>query len=157
MSGAPYSPVPGAWPWCLVHHTALYLVPGAWCLVPGGWCTIQLCCRYEWANFGHLQARNLAAGVTPAIIDAAVAAFILEVRGMVVVRCMVVVQCMVVVWCSAWCLVQVVARHGEPADIICAKEPFMVTQAGYLATAFPGAKVLVVVVVVVVVVIVRLF
>ena len=24
---------------------------------------------------------------------------------------------------------KVVARHGEPADIICAKEPFLMTQA----------------------------
>ena len=25
---------------------------------------------------------------------------------------------------------KVVARHGEPADVICAKEPFLMTQAG---------------------------
>ena len=25
---------------------------------------------------------------------------------------------------------KVVARHGEPADVICAKEPFLMTQVG---------------------------
>jgi len=69
--------------------------------------------RYEWANFGHLHKRNEAAGVTNSMIDSAVAAFILE----------------------------VVARHGEPADVICAKEPFLMTQAGFLATAFNNSKV----------------
>jgi len=70
--------------------------------------------RYEWANFGHLHKRNEAAGVTNSIIDSAVAAFILE----------------------------VVARHGDPADVICAKEPFLMTQAGFLATAFNNSKVI---------------
>ena len=68
--------------------------------------------RYEWANFGHLKKRNDAAGITHEIIDKAIKAFILE----------------------------VVARHGDPADIICDKEPFLMTQAGYLATAFPNSK-----------------
>merc|ERR1719341_1725764 len=53
------------------------------------------------------------AGVTNSMIDSAVAAFILE----------------------------VVARHGEPADVICAKEPFLMTQAGFLATAINNSKV----------------
>ena len=70
--------------------------------------------RYEWANFGHLKKRNDAAGITHKIIDKAVTAFILE----------------------------VVARHGDPADIICDKEPFLMTQAGYLATAFPNSKII---------------
>ena len=68
--------------------------------------------RYEWANFGHLKKRNEAAGITHKIIDKALRAFILE----------------------------VVARHGDPADIICNKEPFLMTQAGFLATAFPNSK-----------------
>ena len=68
--------------------------------------------RYEWINFDHLAKRNAAAGVTREIINNAVAAFILE----------------------------VVARHGDPADLICSKEPFLMTQGGYLAHVFPNAR-----------------
>ena len=37
-------------------------------------------------------------------------------------------------------ILEVVSQHGEPADIICNKEPFLMTQAGFLATAFPNSK-----------------
>ena len=70
--------------------------------------------RYEWSNYKHLRERNEAAGITKEIIDKAVSAFILE----------------------------VVSRHGPPAELVCAKEPFLMTQAGFLATAFPRARVL---------------
>ena len=70
--------------------------------------------RYEWSNYKHLRDRNEAAGITKEIIDKAVSAFILE----------------------------VVSRHGPPAELVCAKEPFLMTQAGFLATAFPRARVL---------------
>ena len=39
-------------------------------------------------------------------------------------------------------ILEVISRHGEPADIICSKEPFQLTQAGYLATAFPRSKII---------------
>ena len=70
--------------------------------------------RYEWSNYKHLRDRNEAAGISKEIIDKAVSAFILE----------------------------VVSRHGPPAELVCAKEPFLMTQAGFLATAFPRARVL---------------
>ena len=70
--------------------------------------------RYEWSNYKHLRDRNEAAGITKEIIDKAVSAFILE----------------------------VVSRHGPPAELVCAKEPFLMTQAGYLVTAFSRARVL---------------
>ena len=37
-------------------------------------------------------------------------------------------------------ILEVVTQHGAPADIICNKEPFLMTQAGFLATAFPNSK-----------------
>ena len=37
-------------------------------------------------------------------------------------------------------LLEVISRHGDPADIICSKEPFLMTQAGFLATSFPQSK-----------------
>ena len=39
-------------------------------------------------------------------------------------------------------ILEVVSRHGAPAELVCAKEPFLMTQAGYLVTAFPRARVL---------------
>ena len=33
--------------------------------------------------------------------------------------------------CHILNFIQVVARHGEPADVICAKEPFLMTQATF--------------------------
>ena len=39
-------------------------------------------------------------------------------------------------------ILEVISRHGDPAEIICAKEPFLMTQAGFLATSFPRARVL---------------
>ena len=74
--------------------------------------------RYEWANFGHLHRRNEAAGVTNSMIDSAVAAFILEVLSIAII-----------IFVTCFNFIQVVARHGEPADVICAKEPFLMTQA----------------------------
>ena len=38
-------------------------------------------------------------------------------------------------------ILEVVSRHGPPAELVCAKEPFLMTQAGFLATAFPQARV----------------
>lgn len=70
--------------------------------------------RYEWTTFEQLTKRNTAAGVTRDIINKAVAAFLLEVT----------------------------ARHGEPADMICTKEPFLMTQGGFLAYAFPNARII---------------
>ena len=56
--------------------------------------------------------------MTNSIIDSAVAAFILEVSSIHRVGDDTVFN-----------LFKVVARHGEPADVICAKEPFLMTQA----------------------------
>ena len=39
-------------------------------------------------------------------------------------------------------ILEVVSRHGAPAELVCAKEPFLMTQAGFLVTAFPQARVL---------------
>ena len=39
-------------------------------------------------------------------------------------------------------ILEVVSRHGPAAELVCAKEPFLMTQAGFLATAFPQARVL---------------
>ena len=39
-------------------------------------------------------------------------------------------------------ILEVISRHGDPAEIICAKESFLMTQAGFLATSFPRARVL---------------
>ena len=57
--------------------------------------------------------------MTNSIIDSAVAAFILEVSFLYRVGDDTVFN-----------IFKVVARHGEPADVICAKEPFLMTQAG---------------------------
>ena len=56
--------------------------------------------RYEWKNFPEFSSRNEAAGVTQQLIDKAVAAFLLEVT----------------------------AGHGEAAQVLCIKEPFLMTQ-----------------------------
>ena len=39
-------------------------------------------------------------------------------------------------------ILEVVSRHGDPAQIICAKEPFLMTQAGFLASSFPHSKII---------------
>ena len=57
--------------------------------------------------------------MTNSIIDSAVAAFILEVSFLYRVGDDTVFN-----------IFKVVSRHGEPADVICAKGPFLMTQAG---------------------------
>ena len=39
-------------------------------------------------------------------------------------------------------ILEVISRHGDPAEIICAKEPFLMTQAGFLASSFPNSKII---------------
>ena len=59
------------------------------------------------------------------MIDSAVAAFILEVISSPSVDPLPKLSS------SHFNFIQVVARHGEPADVICAKEPFLMTQATF--------------------------
>ncbi|XP_023331587.1 protein-tyrosine sulfotransferase A isoform X2 [Eurytemora carolleeae] len=69
--------------------------------------------RYEWNNVESLRKRNMAAGVTLQLIDHAVSGFLLEVG----------------------------ARHQDvAARIPCIKEPFLLTQGGFLSEWFPNSK-----------------
>ena len=63
--------------------------------------------------------------MTNSMIDSAVAAFILEVISSPSVDPLPKLSS------SHFNFIQVVARHGEPADVICAKEPFLMTQATF--------------------------
>nr|XP_012616603.1 protein-tyrosine sulfotransferase 2-like [Microcebus murinus] len=72
-----------------------------------------LALRQAWARPGAAGEEEEEGGPVPAaVLDAATQAFIL----------------------------QVVARHGEPARVLCNKDPFTLRSAVYLAGLFPGAK-----------------
>ncbi|OQV13567.1 Protein-tyrosine sulfotransferase [Hypsibius exemplaris] len=71
-----------------------------------------LALRQMWLKSDKEVRRLNSAGVTNDVIDPAFAAFILE----------------------------VIVRHGEPADRFCNKDPFTMKSAGYLSELFPNAK-----------------
>ena len=68
--------------------------------------------RAHWARSAREWRRLQEAGVSADVVDAAVGAFILE----------------------------VVARHGEPAPRLCNKDPFSLKSTADLARIFPGAR-----------------
>ncbi|XP_067328168.1 protein-tyrosine sulfotransferase 1 [Anolis sagrei] len=71
-----------------------------------------LAAKQMWARSGKEKARLDEAGVTEAVLDAAVRAFLLE----------------------------VIVRHGEPAPFLCNKDPFALKSLSYLSRLFPRAK-----------------
>ncbi|XP_038618921.1 protein-tyrosine sulfotransferase 2 [Tachyglossus aculeatus] len=71
-----------------------------------------LAMRQAWARSAREKARLDEAGVTERVLDAAVRAFVLE----------------------------VIARHGEPARFLCNKDPFTLKSSVYLARLFPNSK-----------------
>jgi protein-tyrosine sulfotransferase len=66
----------------------------------------------QWRKSPKESVRLREAGLTADVIDAGVSAFILE----------------------------VVARHGEPAPRLCNKDPFTLKSGAYLASMFPNSK-----------------
>ncbi|XP_012670131.2 protein-tyrosine sulfotransferase 2 [Clupea harengus] len=68
--------------------------------------------RQGWAVDRGERQRLEEAGITQEILDTAVAAFLLE----------------------------VIARHGEPAPLLCNKDPFTLKSAVYLSQLFPNSK-----------------
>ncbi|XP_048877102.1 protein-tyrosine sulfotransferase 2 [Brienomyrus brachyistius] len=71
-----------------------------------------LALRQGWARPGQERQRLDEAGVNQEVLDSAVAAFLLE----------------------------VIARHGEPAPLLCNKDPFTLKSAVYLSHLFPNSK-----------------
>ncbi|XP_012869979.1 PREDICTED: protein-tyrosine sulfotransferase 2 [Dipodomys ordii] len=71
-----------------------------------------LAMRQAWAKSGREKLRLDEAGVTDEVLDAAMQAFLLE----------------------------VIAKHGEPARVLCNKDPFTLKSSVYLARLFPNAK-----------------
>ncbi|KFO95849.1 Protein-tyrosine sulfotransferase 2 [Calypte anna] len=71
-----------------------------------------LAMRQAWARSGREKMRLDEAGVTEAVLDAAMQAFILE----------------------------VIAKHGEPARFLCNKDPFTLKSSVYLSRIFPNSK-----------------
>ena len=68
--------------------------------------------RGQWAKSEKESQRLLEAGLTDEVIDSALSAFILE----------------------------VIAKHGEPAPRLCNKDPFTLKSSVYLAHLFPNSK-----------------
>lgn len=68
--------------------------------------------RQHWTTSKKESLRLTEAGVDDEVLDAAVAAFCLE----------------------------VIARHGEAAPRLCNKDPLTLKSAGYLSSLFPHAK-----------------
>lgn len=68
--------------------------------------------KQQWTKSNIESKRLQAAGITTDVLDAAVSSFILE----------------------------VIARHGEPAPRLCNKDPFTLRSAVYLHSIFPNAK-----------------
>ena len=68
--------------------------------------------RSQWAHSAREWKRLQEAGLSDEVIDSALAAFILE----------------------------VVAKHGEPAPHLCNKDPFTLKSSVYLAQLFPNSK-----------------
>ncbi|XP_008937999.1 PREDICTED: protein-tyrosine sulfotransferase 2, partial [Merops nubicus] len=71
-----------------------------------------LAMRQAWARSGREKMRLDEAGVTDQVLDAAMQAFILE----------------------------VIAKHGEPARYLCNKDPFTLKSSVYLARLFPNSS-----------------
>lgn len=68
-----------------------------------------LALRQAWGRAGQERQRLEEAGVSQEVLDSAVSAFLLE----------------------------VIARHGEPAPLLCNKDPFTLKSAHYLSQIFP--------------------
>lgn len=68
--------------------------------------------RSQWARSPREAKRLLEAGLTDEVLDSALAAFILE----------------------------VIAKHGEPAPRLCNKDPFTLKSSVYLSHMFPNSK-----------------
>lgn len=71
-----------------------------------------LAMRQAWSKSGSEKMRLDEAGVTDQVMDAAVQAFILE----------------------------IIAKHGEPAKLLCNKDPFTLKSSVYLSKLFPNSK-----------------
>ncbi|XP_052546965.1 protein-tyrosine sulfotransferase 2 isoform X1 [Tympanuchus pallidicinctus] len=71
-----------------------------------------LAMRQAWSKSGREKMRLDEAGVTDQVLDAAMQAFILE----------------------------VIAKHGEPARYLCNKDPFTLKSSVYLSRLFPNSK-----------------
>ncbi|XP_026541274.1 protein-tyrosine sulfotransferase 2 [Notechis scutatus] len=71
-----------------------------------------LAMRQAWSRSGREKMRLNEAGVTDQVLDAAMQAFILE----------------------------VIAKHGEPARYLCNKDPFTLKSSIYLSHLFPNSK-----------------
>ncbi|MFT7817717.1 protein-tyrosine sulfotransferase 2-like [Arapaima gigas] len=71
-----------------------------------------LALRQAWARPSQERQRLEEAGIGQDVLDSAVAAFLLE----------------------------VIARHGEPAPMLCNKDPFTLKSAVYLSNLFPNSK-----------------
>ena len=68
--------------------------------------------RSQWSKSTREATRLEEAGLSDDVLDSAIAAFILE----------------------------VIARHGEPAPRLCNKDPFTLNSSVYLAQMFPSSK-----------------
>uniref|UniRef100_A0A8C5LWX4 Protein-tyrosine sulfotransferase n=1 Tax=Leptobrachium leishanense TaxID=445787 RepID=A0A8C5LWX4_9ANUR len=71
-----------------------------------------LAMRQAWSKSGSEKMRLDEAGVTDLVMDSAVQAFILE----------------------------IIAKHGEPAKLLCNKDPFTLKSSVYLSKLFPNSK-----------------
>ncbi|KAM4809013.1 protein-tyrosine sulfotransferase 2 [Rhinophrynus dorsalis] len=71
-----------------------------------------LAMRQAWSKSGSEKMRLDEAGVTDHVMDSAVQAFILE----------------------------IIAKHGEPAKLLCNKDPFTLKSSVYLSRLFPNSK-----------------
>ncbi|XP_053558060.1 protein-tyrosine sulfotransferase 2 [Bombina bombina] len=71
-----------------------------------------LAMRQAWSKSGREKMRLDEAGVTDQVMDAAMQAFILE----------------------------IIAKHGEPAKFLCNKDPFTLKSSVYLSRLFPNSK-----------------
>ncbi|XP_063082078.1 protein-tyrosine sulfotransferase 2 isoform X3 [Cavia porcellus] len=71
-----------------------------------------LAMRQAWSKSGKEKLRLDEAGVTDEVMDSAMQAFILE----------------------------VIAKHGEPARVLCNKDPFTLKSSVYLSRLFPNSK-----------------
>ncbi|NP_001017031.1 protein-tyrosine sulfotransferase 2 precursor [Xenopus tropicalis] len=71
-----------------------------------------LAMRQAWSKSGSEKMRLDEAGVTDHVMDSAVQAFILE----------------------------IIAKHGEPAKLLCNKDPFTLKSSVYLSKLFPNSK-----------------
>lgn len=71
-----------------------------------------LAMKQMWSRSGREKMRLDEAGVTDEVLDAAMQAFLLE----------------------------IIVKHGEPANFLCNKDPFSLKSLSYLAKIFPHAK-----------------